>query len=256
MFSRQGAVLVLSFLSCVALTAPAAQADDVRYIACANGSISGTGAECTGPRAGDDGDAATENDPLDKTCEKAVENCFEVPPGCSAVLAGSSCVFGGSPAATEEPFRPYPFPRSVSRAGSITAPAGSVQVLVPGTSATADSFTGELTPTCGAITVRSEGAEDQTIQPGEGIAVPGGTVLGCNTGTSVADGLSVLTVNGAIFIDDDGNQTIFSQSIAGVEIPFTTGGAGCSVARRRGGIDTTVLGVLALLWCVTRRRRR
>jgi hypothetical protein len=179
------------------------------------------------------------------------------------VLSGTATTTGGAPTAGG---RPPGFPRVESIAqASLASASPALQIAISPTRAIADSFTGELSAVGGPALV-SLGGTQITLPPGQQLSVPGQfTLLPMTSSKTNKDGLTQISVEGAIFQPDPNGPyaqlgpIILGRAVAGIEEPFTEGGGGgggaCSIplsGRGSGGLE--LLAVLGVIWAIARRR--
>ena len=242
-------LLVLGFVA----AASTAEAQTVRHVGRAVGNVSG-GATTEAHAAGEMGDEVS--------CDMSDDCCFDQPNGCEAAPSGSRTFGGAGPAVFATPG----FPRTVSRVGSITATISGSIVALSGVQAIADSDgianegapeAGGLFSSCGVVTVTSNEVTD-VILPDPGIDIPltGGTVARCTTRTRIQNGFSSIEVIVQVVEPEPGATPLLdANALAGVEIPFTDGGAGCAVSRSGPSALPETLGWLVVLGWALRRRR-
>lgn len=248
----------LGFLGLVGTAVPAL-AQQIRYVGEAVRTIQPDGTRQEDARAG----AMGEPDPCAATGAPISILCDASDPSCFDVACGSSTTKGGAFDAEGAP-RPG-FGRVESAAsGSASTIAGLVEIVSGATTATADAETGALETTCSCAAVSIAGTPLDECPEGEGLPVPfnllgvSGTVFPCKRTVTVEDGLAVVRIAGAVIEEEGGGTTTLALSTAGIETPFTTGGAGgCSAAGPSGaGDEAAVAATLALLGWIARRRRR
>lgn len=244
---RSAALLSLA-LFC--LRAFPAHAQIVRYIAHGVGGIVSGTPTC-------EAIADAKHNSEETSCDEGVVTCFENPSGCSTAMSQPGCcVIGG---ARDENGNPRPgIPRVASEGGGASFPINGTTIIVPGVAAIADAGTRNLVSSCGPVTIRNSSG-DTVLPPRGAIQVQGvGLLLSCVETRTVHDGLSVITIAGAILITTSGQTIILSQAKAGVEIPFERGGASCAISPRRQAsrLDVGVVALVAGLWLIERRRRR
>lgn len=238
------------------------------YIGRATSRVGSDGARsdeaCAGGLAGD-GTCISE----ETSCDLRQQVCFDV-----TSASGSSNTTGGAPLRSPTPSgTPIPgFPSATSKTAGQLIDLQFAQVIAGEASATADSFTGELSgSTGGAILTLGSGDGTQVIpigggpvgcdEPGQVLEVPG--LIKLTVGRSlckIGGGRSVITVIGTVLqVPSDGPELIFGEATAGVELPFTEGGGGagaCALSRSgQAGGGGDLLAVVGLLWLLARRRR-
>ncbi len=272
LFIAAGVVLASSWLF-----AAAASAQEGRYIGRATGAIkkntdgttSTTADSCAGTAGNADG--TTKPCVLDKTCDMSAACCFNEPnepegcdqTPCDQSNAGvASCTVGGAQDSAHTA-RPG-FPRVLSFARGATVPLGPVLIIHGDAVAIADSFDGTLDATSGPSLVFLSGTQIGEIGEGQTQNFGLFSVESGKTTRSVKDGLSTISIDAAICRASSGfeifcggtSEAILGHAEAGVEIPFTSGGGGCSLGRdRRGRGGAMLAGTIFLLWLVARRRR-
>lgn len=253
MRSSRVAASGLAALAALLIAAPA-DAQLARYVGRAIASVSTAGATSQDAMAG--------GDTPDITCDISLVECFDVQVGGAAGPRTS----GGAPT---DATRPPGFPQVVSTSGGVTVDVipGTLQVITGTSTATADSFTGELSCNTQSALVRLLG-QDLLVLPGEELDVLGLVKLTIGRESfEEHDGLSVATCDGTVLqIPSTGPETVLGRSIAGLEIAFTTGGGigggGCAIGGPRSGrgtLDFALAAELTLLigglgWIARRRR--
>lgn len=196
-------------------------------------------------------------------CDETVDCCFDQPSGCGGAPTAESRTRGGAGPSVDATFG---FPRVDSRVGAISLGMGANILSLSGVQAIADSDgdadgdgvqDGGLVSTCGVATIIVDEQISQVIlEDGLNIEIPQfGVLAGCVKTPLVKDGRSTIEVDVTIF-DPAGEQPDFlrANALAGVELPFTTGGA-CAISRNATA-DPGILGTLGLLWVIARRRRK
>jgi hypothetical protein len=194
-------------------------------------------------------------------CDESVECCFDQPLGCDGPTPSGSRTRGG---AGEVVGATPGFPRVSSRVGALAIGIGTAIVSVSGVQAIADSDgdadgdgedDGGIATSCGVITLTTDELT-QEIVPELDLEVPvtESTVARCTRKVTNRDGFTRVEVD--LFLlepQPGGAQFLHANALAGVELPFTTGGAGCAVTRGTAGA-TELAGFLALLALRARRR--
>lgn len=232
-----------------------AQGQDVRYVGRAVSMVSPDGSTVDEVLAGgvtlDDPCGTTQNE----TCPIGEPHCFEV-------SCGGSMTVGG---AFDENGVPRPgFPRVESRAeGAQNVLLGILSIAAGSTRAVADAESGALVTECSCDQVLLGLIPLAACPDGEGVPFPVTLLTGeftihpCRKETTIEDGLTVVSIASAVVEDSEGNETVIGLSRAGIEMPFTSGGGGCSVDGARRAPEAAALVVaLGALWMAARRRRR